>query len=81
MYFMNLWKSDNPVSSVCVFINDLGQLVRIRSIHDGFSGFLKHVGLFTKSCKDYLSQKVPIADSDNAELKSPTIRKFSYFVI
>ena len=39
------------------------------------------MGLFTKFCKWYVSQKVPIADSSNSELKSPTMRKLSYFVI
>ena len=41
---VNSWKSDKPVSKICDFENDLGKFVRNLSIHDGLSGFLKHVG-------------------------------------
>ena len=41
---VNLWKSDNPVSTVSIFINDLGKFVRIKCINDNFSGFYVWVG-------------------------------------
>ena len=41
----NLWKSDRPVSIVRVFWNNLGELVKKRSMHDGFSGFLHQADL------------------------------------
>ena len=43
----NLWYSDNPVFITPVLIKLRGLLVKIRSMQLGFSGFLKHVGLFT----------------------------------
>ena len=41
----SLWKSDNPVSIAQEFWKLLGQFVKMRYMQEGFSGFLKHVGL------------------------------------
>ena len=40
-----LWKSDNPVSIAQEFLKLLGQFVKMRSVQEGSSGFLKHVEL------------------------------------
>ena len=72
---VNLWKSNKPVSKVCDFKNDLGKFVRSKSIHDGLTRFLKHVGSLIKLCRWYVLQKCSIADSVISELKTPIIRK------
>lgn len=48
MLRLNLWKANNPVSTVGVSINDLAKYVKTESIGDSFSGFLKHVRASTK---------------------------------
>ena len=68
MVRLNLWKSNNPVSTGGVSINDLRNFVKTESIGDGLSGFSKHVRAFAKFWKWYI--KVLIAGSDNSELKS-----------
>ena len=40
MVSVNLWKSDNPASTV-VLINNLGKFVQIKPIGDSLPGFLK----------------------------------------
>ena len=42
---IGIWKSDNPFSITQEFWKLLGQFVKMRSIQEGFSGSLKHVGL------------------------------------
>ena len=59
----------------------MGKFVRSKSIHYGLSGFLKHVGSLIKLCRWYVPQKLFIADSVIAALKSPTIRKLSHIFI
>ena len=41
----NLWKSDNPISIGHESWKLLGQFVKMISVQEGFSGFLKHVDL------------------------------------
>ena len=48
MVSINLWIPDNKASTVCVLINDLKQIVRIKSMLDGLPGLLKLVGPFNK---------------------------------
>ena len=69
-------ESNKPVSKVCDFKNDLGKFVRSKSIHDGLSGFLKHVGSLIKLCRWYVPQKFSIADSVISELKSVHSNEF-----
>ena len=53
---VNLRKSDKPVFKVCENKNDLGKFVRIKSIHDGLSWFLKHVESLIKLSRWYVPQ-------------------------
>ena len=75
----------NPINLFLKFVilkmACLRKFVRSKSIHDGLSGFLKHVGSLIKLCRWYVPQNFSIADSVISELKSPTIRKLSYIFI
>ena len=50
-----LRKSDSAVSTVSAFKNLSRLSVSSRSMREGFSGFLKQVGLFTKLCNSFHS--------------------------
>ena len=76
----NLWKSDKPVSITQEFWKLLGQFVKIRSMQEGFSGFLKHVGLLIILVRLKLEQKSLIEESSTPALKSPKNRSWSYLV-
>ena len=52
----------------------------MRSMQDGLSGFLKHVGLFNMIVRLYLEQKVLIAESSTTALKPPKSKGRSYLV-
>ena len=43
-----LRKSESPVSITYVFLKLSGLFVNIKSMHVGFSGFLKHIGSFIR---------------------------------
>ena len=47
-FIVNRWKSERSVSKAVLRWNRLGRFVRIRSIHVGLAGFLKHVGFLIK---------------------------------
>ena len=66
---INLLKSDNPVSIKIFEIKLLGELVRKRSIQEGF----------TKPLKWKKSQNEVIAESDVSMLKSPNESILLYF--
>ena len=76
---VNLWKSDKSVSKFYDFKNGLWKFVRSKSLHEGLSGFFKHVGSLIKLCKWHVPQKFSIADSVISELKSPTKEILVYF--
>ena len=76
----NLWKSDKPVSIKHEFWKRLGQFVKIRSMQEGLSRFLKHVGLFIILIRLKLEQKLLIDESSTPALKSPEKRSLSYLV-
>ena len=43
---VNLWKSDKPVSKVCIFINEFGKFGNIKFIHFGLFGTFIACGIF-----------------------------------
>ena len=74
---VSLWKSESPVSNTLLSWKLREEFVRIRSIHDRLSGFLKHVFCFTKLFKLYLLMKSEIFFSLTSTLKSSSKIKFS----
>ena len=70
--FCQKMKSERPVSKELLCCNRLGQgqFVRIRSIHVGLSGFLKHVVTLIKLFRQLISQTFFIEFSSIPTLKS-----------
>ena len=58
----------------------LQQFVKIRSVQEGLSGFLKHVGLLFILARLKLEQKFLTDESSTPALKSPKKRSWSYLV-
>ena len=50
----------------------------MRSMQDGFSGFLQDVGSLIRHLRSYISQKTVISLLSMPTLKSPKTMKFSY---
>ena len=73
---VDLWKSESPVLRVSKLQKLLGLFVNTRSIVLGFSGFLKHLGFFSKFLRKYKLQKFFKFLSVVSELKSPSNMKF-----
>ena len=74
---ISLWKLESLVSNVLLSWKLWGEFVRVRSIHDRLSGFLKHVFCFTKLFKLYVLINSEIFFSLTSTLKSPSRIIFS----
>ena len=74
-----LWKSDSPVSMHLAFKSLSCLLVSISSMHEGFLGFLKQVGLFTILSKLQVWQYLFKEGSLISLFKSPTISILPHF--
>ena len=68
---MILWKSHGPVSITQEFLKLQGLFVNIRSIQEGYAGFLKQVGSLIRLLNLYDSQKDSRCGSSILTLKSP----------
>ena len=69
-----LQKSDNLVSIAQEFWKLLGHIFKMRSIQEGFSIFLKHVGLSITLVKLWLEQRFWTDESSTPALKLPKNR-------
>ena len=74
-----LWKSDNPVSITPELWKLKGLFVKIKSMQQGFWGFLWQVGTLIRFFNPEASQNVSICESSGLTLKSPVKMIFSYF--
>ena len=75
------WKSESPVSKTLLCWKQLGWFVKIRLMHVGVSGFLKHVGFLIKLVSPLKLQNFAKHFSLTEALKSPKNRKFWYTLL
>ena len=75
------WKSESPVSKTLLCWKQLGWFVKIRSMHVGISGFLKHIGFLIKLVIPFKLQNSAKHFSLTEALKSPKNKKFWYSLL
>ena len=75
------WKSESPVSKTLLCWKQLGGFVKIRSMHVGLSGFLKHVGFLIKLVSPFKLQNSSKYFSLTEALKSPQNKKLWYSLL
>ena len=63
------WKLDSPVPIKYVFFKLSGLFINSKSMHVGFSGFIKHIGSFIRFCILQILQNFFKVESSMHELK------------
>ena len=76
----SLWKPDISDSIAKGFCKLLGQFVRMRSMREGLSGILKHVGLLFILVRIQQGHKFLMDESSTPAFKSPKKISWSYLV-
>ena len=77
---VNKWKWESRVSKTLLCWKQFGWLVKVRSMHVGLSGFLKHVFLM-KLVNPFKLQNSSMYFSFVVALKSPKNRKFWHILL